>query len=451
MDKLKKKREEKAEKDLRFYELFEKGQKETLSDAESKELETLNQELKSLENELEVLEDIEARAKKVAEKKLKEKRDNHIPGPHQDDASEVKEMNSLGRKYQFTKAFNLASKGARLEGVERELFEEAEKEASEAGVTLQGTIAIPSKFIQIGKRKALNVATEGTDVVETELRGLIPILQPDPKVVQMGIQVLSGLRGNVQFPRHSGDVAFAWEGESDANAETTPTYNNISISPNRVGGYVDVTTQMLKQSSFVVESHLRSRLNVRYGLTIDDAVLDGAGSGNEPTGIFNYSGVNVLSLGSDGGDMTYAALLSMIRDTKVANGREGTSGFITNAYGEHALAITPLQGSGVEGNFIYKYGSGNLVGHRFMTSQIVRSDYSEGSQSDLVGMIFSSNWSSAILGQWGGLDILFDPYTQATSATVRFVCNAFMDVELEQAAEFTYTKDWDATDLPALT
>jgi hypothetical protein len=148
--------------------------------------------------------------------------------------------------------------------------------------------------------------------------------------------------------------------------------------------------------------------------------------------------------------MTYAALLEMIRLTKSANARNGNSGWLTNANGEFCLARTPVQSSGVEGNMIYKM-DGNLIGRRFLTSEIVRSDYSEGAQSDLVGIIYGNNWRSAILGTWGGMDILFDPYTQALTNITRFVCNAFLDVEIEQAAEFTYCKDWDATDLPVLT
>lgn len=451
-DNLKLKKEDRAEKELEFEALVKKAETSALSDAEVKQLSTLKEEIETLDEEIEELQGIEETAKKIAKKKISVERPAR--GAEQDHASEVKELNKMGGRYSFGKAFQDVQQRRNIDGVEKEMYELAAEEAAEAGVSLTGNVAIPSKFIQIGKTtKLLDITTEGTDVRETELRGLIPILQPDPVVTQMGIQVLSGLRGNVQFPRHSGDVAFAWEGESDNNAETTPTYDNISISPNRVGGYVDVTVQMLKQSSFVIESHLRQRLKRRYELTVDDAVLDGAGSGNEPTGIFNYSGVNTLSLGSGGAgnDMTYAALLSMIRDTKTGNARSGKSGFITNASGEHALALTPLQGSGVEGNFIYKYGSGNLVGHKFVTTETVRSNYSEGSQSDLVGIVFSSYWPSAILGTWGGLDILFDPYTQAIGGKVRFVANAYMDVEFEHAAEFSICTDWDATDLPALT
>jgi len=49
------------------------------------------------------------------------------------------------------------------------------------------------------------------------------------------------------------------------------------------------------------------------------------------------------------------------------------------------------------------------------------------------------------------MDLLVDPYTQRLGGKVRFVVNAFMDVDVEQPLEFAICKDWDASDLPALT
>jgi HK97 family phage major capsid protein len=453
MDKLKKLKEDRVEKEDQLEALVKEAETKALTADQKKLFNDLEAEIKQIDEDIAFEEKMEARKKEAAKTKLNTQSQNAVGAP-QDDASEVKEMNKISKKYSFARAFKKAVDRKNLDGVEKELYEEAEKEISESGEGegLKGNIAIPNKFIQIGRRKLLDVATEGTDTVFSEYAGLIPILNPIPKVTTMGITVLQGLRGNPKWVRHNGDVAFAWETEtSDAN-ETTPTFDSIDMSPKRVAGYVDVSIQMLKQNVFVLEPWLRNTIQNRYALTVDDAVIDGAGSGNEPTGIFNYSGVNVLSLGSgSANNMTYGALLQMIRDVKVAKSRQGSSGWLTNAYGEFALSNTPKQASGVEGNFILNPDAGKLIGRKFVTSENVRSDYSEGGQTDLCGIIYSDNWGSAILGTWGGLDILFDPYTQALGAKVRFVCNAFMDVEIEHAAEFSICKDWDATDLPATT
>jgi HK97 family phage major capsid protein len=449
MDNLKAKREERVALEDAYAILANKAKEKALSADEVKNLDGFDKQIVELDSQIEVLERAEKRAAEIV------KRQAASVGAVQDNTSETKEMNRMSKSYSFAKQIQgLASKKDRFshEGIEAEMYQEAVKEAKEAGVSISGNIAIPSKFIQFGKTKAaLNVGTEGTDVVATDLMGLIPVLNPNPVVSQLGITIMTGLRGNVQWPRHSTDVSFSWETETSNVDESVPAYDNISISPKRTGMYVDVTSQMMLQSSFVLEQHLRNIITRRYELTVDDAVLSANGSGNKPYGIMYYSGVNTLSLGSgSNNNMTYAALVSMIRDAKANNARNGNAGFVTNAYGEYALSQTPKQTSGVEGNFVYDF-SGRLVGRPLFVTEVIPSNLSEGGQSDLCGIIYGNNWQGAILGNWGGLDILFDPYTQALAGTKRFVVNAFMDVEIEQPKEFTVCLDWDATDLPALT
>lgn len=450
MNKLKSKLEDRAEKLTAYEALVEAAQKAELTEEQRTQEETLTSEIEALDKEIAQLQRIEETQKRIAKAKS-----SRTFGPEQDNASETKELNQIGRKYSIARAVQSVyqSKNSEaVDGVERELFEEAKREAKEAGIALEGNIAIPSKFIQFKKHKSLlDVATEGTDAVFTEFGGLIPILRPDPILGQLGANFMTGLRGNVQWPRQNGDVAYAFETESSDVDETTPTLDNISISPKRFGGYVDATNQFLIQSPWVVEAWLRAQLEARYALTVDQQGLAGDGSSNSCTGIINYSGVNEISLGSPGGDMTYAVLLEMIRVTKSANARIGNSAWLTNAAGEFALSRTPIQSSGVEGNFIYKPDIGTLIGRMFATSELIPGDLVEGAQSDLSAIIYSPRWQSLIIGIWGGLDLLFDPYTQALGGKKRFVVNAFMDVEIEQPLEFSVVADWDATDVPALT
>lgn len=409
-----------------------------------------------LKADLDRQEKIEARQRAKASQKLDGQQSSAADavGAPQDDAAEYKELTKLASRFSVGRAFQMASAKKNIDGVEEEVRQIAVAEAKENGIALSGNIAIPHKFIKIGNRSALTVTTEGTDVVFTEYGGkVIPYLNPQPIADRLGVTFLQGLRGNVQWPRESGDLSFSFKDETTAVDETTPTFDNVSISPKRFGGYVDVTMQMLAQSVFNVDSWMRNKLSLRYGITVDQQIFNGSGASNQTTGLFNLSSVNILSTGSgSANDMTYKALLSMKRDTKVANARVGQTGWVTNAYGEYALYNTPKQASGVEGNFILNPDRpGTLVSDPFYTSEIIPSNFSEGGQTDLCGIAYSSNWGGLIAGFWGGMDILFDPYTQRTGGKVRFVVNAFMDVDVEQPLEFSICKDWDASDLPALT
>ena len=51
------------------------------------------------------------------------------------------------------------------------------------------------------------------------------------------------------------------------------------------------------------------------------------------------------------------------------------------------------------------------------------------------------NWEDAILGMWGGWDVVIDPYTSAETATVNVTINAFIDAAVRHAAGFAWSTD----------
>lgn len=450
MDNLKAKQEERAEKVERYAVLVEKSRTEKLTEPETKELDTLAGQIDALEGEIKKLQEHEDRLKKVAASKPS-KSERLAVGAPQDNASERKEA----MKYSFAKAAvdSTHRHGRPADGLEREIYDEAEREAKEAGITLTGNIAVPGRFIDWGAktRAPLTISTESADVVFQDYGGLIPILRPDPVCIRAGMRVLSGLRGDVKFPRITGETAWAWETEVAAANEATPTTDNVQLAPLRVSGYTDISKKFLAQSPFVVESFMRESISATLANVVDSAVINGAGS-NDPTGLLSISGVNSVALGTNGGDVTYGAILNMKQQCEAGNTRRGRDGFLTNANVKYALSRTAYQSSGVEGNFIYNpmRDGNNLCGSPAYFSENVPSNLTKGSGSSLSALVYSSRWESALWGQWGGLDVLYDPYTQAGTATVRFVYNMFADFDIEQPEEFAIIEDINTT-VPALT
>ena len=55
-------------------------------------------------------------------------------------------------------------------------------------------------------------------------------------------------------------------------------------------------------------------------------------------------------------------------------------------------------------------------------------------------MIFG-NFEDLYIGQWGGIDLVVDPYTLATSGEIRFVLNAYNDVLVAEPKSFAVIKD----------
>lgn len=353
--------------------------------------------------------------------------------------SEEKEMAKMGEKFMITKAMAAKRQNKELDGVEAEFFKEAQKEVSSFGGELTGNVAIPSKYIKIGAQKDLTIGTEGTDVRPLDLRGVIPILAPNPVVSQLGAQSLTGLVGDVQFPRHNGAATLAWEGETDANAETTPTFDKVTMAPNRLGGYIDVSQTFMRQVNWSAEQWTRGELNRVLGLKLDQAAINGSGSGNEPTGILNLASLNAVTIATDGGAPTYAKTLEMIRAVEEDDALEGTLAWLGNPKVRYKLSTTPKQGSGVEGNFIMDKKD-ELVGYRYGSSTQVPSNLTKGSGTNLSALIFG-NFNSLMIGQWGGVDLLVDPFTQATNGLVRVVINGYFDIAAQHDEHFVAVQE----------
>ena len=445
MNKLKLLLEQRADKLNAFEALVNLAKGRDLTDAETKQLNDLEGEIDTLDKEIEKLEKIENRSKKIAAARAAAG-----VGAPQDNASENKEF----ARYSYRKAFaDISDKSKRaVQGFEKEIFDEATKEAREAGITDIGpaNIMIPSRMVQYGKdARLLDVATEGADLVRTEYRPMIPSLRIEPVVDKLGITKYTGLKGNIKIPRSTNEATFVWETENSSADEFTLTFDAIDLSPKRLAGYTDISGQMLVQSNEITEQYLRSKIEYGIAAALDTAVLAGPTGGNSPVGILNYSGVNVVSLGTSGGDMTYGALVAMIAAVEADNGRDGNSGFVMNTNGFASLALTPYQTGGTEGNFILKPGTETLWGRKFIVTNRIPSDLTE-TTTGLSAMIYSSNWKSAILATWGGVGILFDPYTQALVNKIRIVVNTYADVDIEHPEEFAVVKDW-VTTLPALT
>ena len=57
------------------------------------------------------------------------------------------------------------------------------------------------------------------------------------------------------------------------------------------------------------------------------------------------------------------------------------------------------------------------------------------STSSAKGLVIG-NFSDYVIGQWGGIDLTVDPYTQAANGNVRLVINAYFDAKPRRADSF---------------
>jgi HK97 family phage major capsid protein len=260
----------------------------------------------------------------------------------------------------------------------------------------------------------------------------------------MGAQMLTGLSGNIAIPRQTGGATAYWVAESGAPTESQQAFDQVAMSPKTVGAFTDISRKLLLQSSIDVESFVRSDLATVLALAIDSAAISGTGSSNQPTGILSTSGIGDVAGGTNGLAPTFAHIVELWSDIAAANADFGNTGVLTNSAVIGKL-MTTLKTAAVAGYVVEGFpsadGMTSVAGLRGGVSNQVPSNLTKGSSSGVCSAIIAGNWNDLIIGQWGSLDLMVDPYTGSTSGTVRVVALQDVDVAVRHAVSFSAMKD----------
>jgi HK97 family phage major capsid protein len=338
----------------------------------------------------------------------------------------------------------------RLEGAAAEVHQEGVHEARQAGLNPSGNITIPKMMVRTPGTKrdmTAGTTTQGGFTIQTDIGDLVPFLDPTLVTERLGATYLTGLSSNIDFPRNNAAAAAVWEGENDANAETSPTFDRIQMTPNRLGAFTDISKQLMVQSTIDVENMVRERLSMAISQALDTAAINGSGSGSEPLGIIGTSGIGSVAIGTNGGAPTFSHIVELETDTTSANGVFNRAGYLTTPGVRGALKTTEKANN--TGMFVYQdgatVGEGTMNGYRSLVSTLVPSDLTKGTGTNLHAILFSCDWSELLIGQWAGIDLVVDPYTSAKNALVTLVINSWWDIAVRHAASFSAVLDADLT------
>jgi len=100
--------------------------------------------------------------------------------------------------------------------------------------------------------------------------------------------VITTLRERVVFPTDDDDMGFAWAGELDKRNKTkTPQIGEIEIPTHEGYAYVDLTLQVLEDSTQNIEQWLSRKAGRRFGRGENHAFINGNGI-KKPEGILSY-------------------------------------------------------------------------------------------------------------------------------------------------------------------
>ena len=320
-------------------------------------------------------------------------------------AKPTKEVKEL-RDYSFQDAMR-QSVGGNLSGLVKEM--DAEARIAHPNQMFRG-IAIPSSVLE--HRAAITTAASaGTDVMS-----FTDQLEANLVMASAGANFYSSVNDQ-KFPIVSG-ITSSWTTEdSGADVAASGSTSSLTLTPKKLISVVDMSAEAMTQNAGL-EGAIRRNMAASIAATLEAALLKGdADVSNAPASIFLDAATQSVA----GATPTAAEILNMeatLIDNNV-NLLGARMGWILDG---GALAEVKALAQVASVSPIWDIVDKMLAGYfAFITSNC--GAYTAGTGTNyLLG-----DFSKVHIAQFGGLDILFDPYTKSRQGVGSLVCTSLVD------------------------
>ncbi len=148
---------------------------------------------------------------------------------------------------------------------------------------------------------------EGTDtaggylVPVEQSRMLIELLTARSVVRRAGATVLPMASDTLEIPTQTGGATAYWTAENAAITASQQTFGRVTLVAKKLAALTQMSRELVEDSDPAVEAIVREDLARVLALAEDLAYLRGDGTGGQPTGILNITGVTVTQLGTGNG------------------------------------------------------------------------------------------------------------------------------------------------------
>jgi HK97 family phage major capsid protein len=319
-----------------------------------------------------------------------------------------------------------------------------EREASEAVAKIMGR-APEGFYIPLDiYRRDFNVgtSTEAGNLVATDLRGdlYVDALRNAMVMAGLGVRILPGLTSNIDIPRKSVASTLGMLTEIGSASETNPNIAKLTLSPKRIGAYVEVSKQAIIQSAMALEPMIRDDLLMGAAILLENQAINGNGTAPNILGLRNTTALSTVAAGTNGATVAWSHFVDL--ESAVANANaepDRLAGYLTNT---RVRGRSKQVQRGTNLPFIWDNGAQPINGYRAAVTNNVPSNLTKGTSTTVCSAtFFSSDWSMAVLGLFGAPDIVVDPYTKSDTGQVKITLNQFADFGVRQPGAFAVMLD----------
>jgi HK97 family phage major capsid protein len=218
----------------------------------------------------------------------------------------------------------------------------------------------------------------------------------------------------IQLPKRTGTFSAQWVQEQGTRSETTGlTYGMDEIPTHEMYALVDITNQMLEDAAFNMEAEVRAEATEQFAKAEGAAFLSGSGVGR-PFGFLNNASIATVNSGAAAA-LTADGLLSVYYGIKTDYARAAVWMLNRSTIGQ----IRRLK----DGDGEYLWAPGLAGG---VPNTINGAPYVEAADMPDVGasakpVAFGDFRRGYVIVDRIAMEMLRDPYTQATSGAVRMI------------------------------
>lgn len=268
------------------------------------------------------------------------------------------------------------------------------------------------------------------------------------------VSIADGLVGTpVTIPKETGSATIYWVGENEAPTKSDVTFGEIQFTPKKAAARVHISNRLLRmRNGQLANDVVRRNIARGLGIEVDRVALRGSGASGEPLGIANYSGINEVEIGTDGGDFTFDVAADMVYELEKDNTDVGRLAFIGHPGAFHKMRKERIaQFSGDTGGSYVMLPMTEAqirarLGYDFRRTTTIPSNLTKGTSSSLTEVYFG-NWEDLWLAFWSDITFRASDVTGDSTGSALMKDQTWlyafieMDVQLARATSMVLVND----------
>jgi len=308
----------------------------------------------------------------------------------------------------------------KLEGVEVEVLSELE---SRGMTSRNGGIVVPLESLA-PKIETRNV--QQNDVSNFARRPQLPAVNrffENSVATRFGFRTVS-VSGQPRIPVLAPDAAASWVAEGSGAATAGITTSALSPTLKTVSARYDVSRQALRENA-LIDGILRTDIRNVIVEAIDKAAFQGSGSSNQPSGLGSLiTGDSAVDVS---GNVLFPQLVGYARKL-METSKASTIGGLTMA--SHPVMLESLINSLVEGTAVSDFERAQGLFQMIFSAQVSGRDpiTNKADENGDTTVYLSAPGAALWILQWGGIELLADPYSRSGQSEIALHIWSFNDV-----------------------